>query len=385
MPFDEKRSDVVLDRSAAARSEVRDRAAFSTIRYANVWEDPRVLRGALEVKPGDVVFSIAAAGDNALALLLDDPSRVVALDFNESQLALTALKVAALQALDHPSLLAFLGAMPSRDRLRHYARVRTLLDDSTRRYWDARPQSVQIGVCRDGRFERYLGYFRRFVLPLVQSKTTVRSILAARSLDEQRRIFAASWDNPRWRALFKVFFGKAMLGRLGRDPAFFTHVAVRDVGGVFLARAARALTALPVDDNFFVEAILTGHVTGAFGRPPYLDEANHATLRGRLSRLELVYGSMEAHLAATPPDTYDAYNLSDCFEWMSDAQSEAMLRSIARAAKPGARLAYWNLLVPRRRPAVLASLIEEDHARSAALHAIDRCFFYSDVVVERVK
>ena len=66
-------------------SGVKDTADFSKIRYSQVWEDTATLRQALMVKQGDTVFSIASAGDNVFGLLLDDPAKIVALDFNPSQ------------------------------------------------------------------------------------------------------------------------------------------------------------------------------------------------------------------------------------------------------------------------------------------------------------
>ena len=66
------------------------------IRYAQVWEDADVLLEALDVQPGHVCVSIASAGDNALALLTQQPARVVvALDLSPAQLACLELRVAA--------------------------------------------------------------------------------------------------------------------------------------------------------------------------------------------------------------------------------------------------------------------------------------------------
>ena len=56
---------------------------FSKIRYSQVWEDTRLLRQGLRLKPQSRVLSIASAGDNAFALLLDDAREVVAIGKNE--------------------------------------------------------------------------------------------------------------------------------------------------------------------------------------------------------------------------------------------------------------------------------------------------------------
>src|SRR3954451_3475426 len=96
-----------------AGSEAAANADCSDIRYAQCWEDADVLLEGLDVRPGDVCLSIASAGDNALALLTRDPSRVIALDLSPAQLACLALRVAAYRELSHPELLELVGSRES--------------------------------------------------------------------------------------------------------------------------------------------------------------------------------------------------------------------------------------------------------------------------------
>src|SRR6516162_2632861 len=55
--------------SATGTSEVAHEADFSSIRYAQCWEDADVLIEALDIHPGDTCVSVASGGDNTLALL----------------------------------------------------------------------------------------------------------------------------------------------------------------------------------------------------------------------------------------------------------------------------------------------------------------------------
>jgi len=98
------------------RSEAAARADFTGIRYAQVWEDADVLLAGLDVQPGDVCVSIASAGDNALALLTNGPSRVIALDLSQAQLFCLELRVAAYKTLTHGELLELIGSRPSSRR-----------------------------------------------------------------------------------------------------------------------------------------------------------------------------------------------------------------------------------------------------------------------------
>jgi S-adenosylmethionine-diacylglycerol 3-amino-3-carboxypropyl transferase len=364
------------------RSEAAERANFNDIRYAQVWEDADVLREGLAITPGDVCLSIASAGDNALALLIDDPGRVIALDLSPAQLACLELRVAAFRSLTHPELLELIGSRPSDRRFALYQRCRSALSSEVRTFWDARRNAVDAGIGSAGKFERYFELFRSRVLPLVHTRRTVDALLVPRSSDERHRFYERSWNSWRWRLLFRLFFSRFTMGRLGRDPEFFRYVE-GDVAARIQERTRHALVELDPSCNPYVHWILTG--THGTALPCALRQEHFDTIRKNLDRLEWRCQSVEAFLDTATPGSIGSFNLSDLFEYVSVPSYHRMLDAIARAARPGARLVYWNMLAPRRRPESMADrlLPLDDLARQ--LHGQDRAFFYSAIVVEAVR
>ncbi len=359
---------------------IADRADFSTVRYAQVWEDADVLCAALAVPPGGRVLSIASAGDNALALLAEGggagPSEVVAVDLSAAQLSCLALRVAAFRTLAHGEILELIGSRDSSRRGDLYRRLRPALDDEARRFWDAQPDAVARGVGQAGRFERYFATFRRVVLPLAQTPARVRTLLAGGGTMESRRAwYDARWANRRWRFLFRLAAGRAALGK-ARDPRFFDHVETggASVADRIAARVREAVTATDPADNPYLKWILTGRHGAAL--PRYLRPEHFETIRDRLDRLTLHHGSLEDALGATAAgsERFHAFNLSDVFEYLAPDDAARLFASVADASAPGARVAYWNLLADRRPgPDVpLAPLAE----LSERLHAEDRAPFY---------
>lgn len=364
------------------RSEAAARADFSAIRYAQVWEDADVLLAGLDVQPGDTCVSIASAGDNALALLTKDPAKVIALDLSPAQLACLELRVAAFRTLAHGELLELMGSRPSARRLALFDRCRPLLAHDVRTFWDARRAAVADGVGSLGKFERYFSLFRRVVLPLVHRRATVLDLLTPRNATDRRAFYDRRWDTPRWRLLFRVFFSRTVMGRLGRDPEFFRYVET-DVASAILDRTRHALCELDPSANPYVHWILTG--THGDALPCALREEHFQTIRARLDRLEWRCESLEQFLDATPTGTLDRFNLSDLFEYVSLESYHHMLEAIVRCSRPGARLAYWNMLAPRRRPDEMADRLEPLDDLASGLHAADRAFFYSAFRVEQVR
>jgi S-adenosylmethionine-diacylglycerol 3-amino-3-carboxypropyl transferase len=359
---------------------VEIRASFAFIRYASVWEDAEILCEALApVAGGGRLLSIASAGDNALALLTLDPAEVVAVDLSAAQLACLELRMAAFRCLDDPDLLAFLGVAASASRLETYRRLRSDLTASARDFWDGHSEAIAGGVIHGGKFERYLHAFRCFILPLVHLERTIGQIRKPRSLAEQVEFYDQRWDNWRWRGLFRVFFSRAVMGRMGRDPAFFAHVE-GSVGTRILARTRHALTALPTHSNPYLAYIMTGTYPPE-ARPRYLCPAHTGTIRDRLDRLRLVQGS----LPSAGEGRFDGFNLSDIFEYMSPAEHERCYGALLDRANPGARLVYWNMLAPRCCPAAETGRVSPLAELATRLHARDRAWFYQAFHVDELQ
>jgi S-adenosylmethionine-diacylglycerol 3-amino-3-carboxypropyl transferase len=362
-------------------SEAAQNADFSRIRYAQCWEDADALLGALDVRPGDTCLSIASAGDNALALLARAPVRVVAVDLNPAQLACLELRVAAYRELAHAELLELIGSRPSTRREALYLRCRPLLATETRAFWDAHPDAIRDGIGGAGKFDRYFALFRNRVLPLVHGRKKVGKLLAGGTLEERRAFYEKEWDSWRWKLMFRVFFSRAVMGRAGRDPAFFKYVE-GSVATRILQRARYALTELNPAENPYLHWILTG--THGAALPFALREENFDAIRANLDRLEWRLTPMETFLDEQPAHSIHRFNLSDIFEYISPENTRAMLEKIVRAGASGARLAYWNTLAPRSRPDDMADQIAALENLATTLHAQDKAFFYCRFVVEEI-
>lgn len=352
-------------------SDLRERADFGFIRYACCWEDPRLLDAALRPGPGRRLLSVASAGDNAFSLLASGAD-VLAVDLNPAQLACVELKREAIRRLEREDCLAFLGLEPACDRAAVYARLAGGLGPAARAFWDGRVPLLERGLVHAGKFEGYFRLFRRWVLPLVHGRRTSLSLLEEKSRAERERFYAERWDTGRWRLLFRLFFGRAAMGRLGRDPELFRHVE-GPVGDAVLARVRRALVELPGPDSPFLEYILTG--TFRRSLPDYLSAARYGAVRAGLDRLELAHGSLEDVLAAPGP-AFDGFNLSDVFEYMDPPAAERLLGQALDRARPGARLAWWEMLAERGLPPGLEPRARSLDGLAAGLFAADRAFFY---------
>lgn len=360
------------------KSDIEKRANFDHIRYAQLWEDADVLIKALGDQKGKTLVSICSAGDNALAMLLLDPAKVVAVDLSLAQIACLKIRIAAYKQLDHQAFLEIMGATSSKRRQQLLQELLPELDLQTAEFWQQKRTDVEkYGLCGIGKFERYFRIFRKWMLPLAQSKSTIEGVFHPKTKSEREVFFSTRWDNWRWNILLKIFFSNFTMGRLGRDPAFFDHVegALSDH---VARRVYHAGVGLQPERNPYLQYILKGKFETAL--PLAWREENYTIIKNRIDRLDYRHGSLEAFISTG--EKADGYNLSDIFEYMDQTIFSAVYKSIIQSANPGARLVYWNMMVPRRVPSQYVTEVVRLKEMEDVCKAMDKAFFYSDFVVE---
>ncbi len=360
------------------KSEIQQHAEFSKVRYANCWEDADTLMEALSPR-GRHCISIGSAGDNSFSLLAEGAEAVTIVEMNPAQIACIGLRMAAYQCLQHKEFLILLGELEG-DRLSLYEKCRSTLDSSSRVYWDHFPDQIEVGFGRIGKFESYFDLFRDKLMPWVHSRTKIENLLSSKSAEDRADFYQKTWNTWRWRWLFKLFFSRFVMGRLGRDPAFFKYVE-GSVADRILDRTRHALIELQPAQNPYLRWILNGHYGQAL--PHALRAENFASIRENMDKISIDARPLEEVLTNST-QKYDAFNLSDIFEYMSEENTDILLRRIHQSGARGARLAYWNMLAPRSRPGSLATKLRPMSKLSNKLFLQDKAFFYSAFIVEEV-
>jgi len=361
-------------------SEIAAKADFGHIRYAQLWEDADILTAALGDCAGGTLVSICSAGDNALAMLTLDPKRVVVVDLSPAQIACLKLRFGAYRNLDHPAFLELMGARPSTRRAELLDTALAGLDDDTQSFWRGLAGEVAShGAGGVGKFERYFRIFSTRLLPLVHSKRTIDDIFVSRPKPEREVFLNRRFNTWRWTLLLNVFFSRFVMGRMGRDKAFFDHVDGSPAQHVARRIRHAAVTCDPADNPYLHWIMKATH--GDALPMPWRKE-HFDTIRDRLDRIEIRPGSLEAFVSTG--EKADGFNLSDIFEYMSPDVFAEVYASILAASAPDARLVYWNMMAPRRVPAALAGRVQTLSDLEEQLKARDKAFFYSDFVVEQV-
>lgn len=340
------------------------------LRYSNCWEDADLLLETLAIQPDDEVLSIGSAGDNSFSLLSKSAKSVVAIDPNPIQLHLIRLKIAAFQTFDYPDFLAFLGFREAKNRLELFEQIRVNIPKESAQFWNENQKQIAAGIIYAGKFDRYLRFFAKRIVPLIHTKKRVQQLFAPKSQEEQQKFYTEVWENKRWKWLFKIFFSQTVMGKMGRDPAFFNEVKVPVATYIFNKTKAH-LSGEACQQNYFLYYILNGH----FGEklPHYARKENFEMIKTNLHKLELVQTTAENY---TDRKSFTKLNLSNIFEYMDDQAFEMASKHIVSLGQKQSRFTYWNLMVPRNMGSIREELETIDFGTRK-----DKGFFYGGVVV----
>ena len=382
------------------KSEVKEnRVDFSLIRYSQCWEDTEVLLESLDIQENDICFGILSAGDNVFSMLAENPKKVVALDISFPQIALAKLKKEVFNSLSYEEMLEFMGVMKSDKRIEIYDRIKEKLDKEVKEYWDFNRESIEKGIIHAGKFEKFFKIFREKILLFVHSKKRIEKLLEKKSRQERIEYYDKYWNNFRWKLMFKLFFSKYVVGKLGRDKEFFRY-AEKNISEEMKERSRYALCELNPYENPYINYILTGNYRKDC-LPYFLRKENFDKIRKNLHKVEILQSSVEEYLDQID-FKIDKFNLSDIFEYMSAENYSKLMGKIYDNAENNALLAYWNLIVERNSEKLAYKETDSEIAVTGKeknvngkkyermkeldrkLHEKDMTFFYTDFVVEKV-
>ncbi|MFM7412876.1 MAG: DUF3419 family protein [Planctomycetota bacterium] len=367
--------------------------------YNQIWEDPRVDAQALRMSADSSILTISSGGCNVLNYLVHRPKRIVAIDLNANHMALTRLKLKALELLpDYDTFYNFFGHGRHPDNVASYRRyLRDALDPDTRTFWETTDWPgrtmgpKRINYFKTGLYEKAkLGQFFRVVHGLARrmGRDPTR-LLQARSLAEQRRIFdeqyAALFDNRivRWMGRQPV-----AVYSLGIPPS--QHAAMleeHDGDGerlfdMYKQRLRRLACGFPLDDNYFTWQAFGRRYDHEYRRalPDYLKRENYDTIKAAVGCVETHIASLADQIRRESPGSLNSFILLDSQDWMPPAVIDELWTEIAKVGAPGTRVIFRTAgeLSPIEKslsPATMARFRSRaDEARP--LHEQDRSSIY---------
>ncbi|KAK3300151.1 uncharacterized protein B0H64DRAFT_313820 [Chaetomium fimeti] len=337
--------------------------------YAFTWEDSKVDATLLNLGPEDVVLAITSAGDNILSYAMQSPARIHAIDLNPSQNHLLELKVASFTALPYEDFWKIFGEGKHADfRSLLLSKLSPHLSSRAFQYWldnasiFTKPNGR--GLYDTGGSKHAIRVFR-WISRIFACRQAVQELLAAKTLEEQRRIWQSkirpallsplvsnivvSSEAFLWAALGVP---KNQLAMIEADHA--TSLAVTGPSPTAKNTRAHAIwhymvnTLDPVietthiaTDNPYYHVCLTGDFSPQC-HPDYLSPEAHAGLSqpGALDGLRIHTDEIDEVIARISPGTLTVAIVMDSMDWFTPEAptAAAQIRKLNRALRTGGRV-----------------------------------------------
>ena len=365
--------------------------------YNTCWEDPAVDRLALGLRPQDRVLAIASAGCNVLDYALAAPARIHAVDANPRQIALLELKLAGIRRLEYEDFFAVFGeGHHSRFGFLYREVLRDRLSPFARAYWDRNGRwFCEIDPADTFYYHGLSGVvargFRAYLRIRPGLKSGIETLLEARSLEHQRRIYERDVQPQLWgRGVNWALSRQITMSMLGVPHPQRKEVERQHALGVagFVREAVDyVFSSLPLWTNYFWTLYLRGRYS-ADCCPEYLQPENFSALKGGLAERIEVHTCTVTDFLQGSQDCISRFVLLDHMDWMSSYYPQALAEEweaiFARAASD-ARLIFRSA---HRAPDYLDSLRLSDGRRvrdrlqyheelSASLQPRDRVHTYA--------
>lgn len=316
------------------------------------------------------IICLTGSGTRPLDMLLSDAEEVIALDVNPAQNALLALKVAAIESLDHAEFLEFIGIAKSTSRGDFYDSVRERLSPDVRAHWDGNRRLVETGVWNAGKWEKLLRWNARF-LSFFRGKA-IDELMAALTVEDQARIWQRRFGDSRLRRAIEMI-GRDWIWRwVMREPAGEFLPPPREVGERLAADFERAANSHLFRESDFATLIFRGALKPGGAMPVHLRPEHYRQIRDGLPRLRIVEGGL-ADLGRLDTGMADGFSLSDFGSYCGPDIYAACWQGVLAIAAPGAR--YCERIFMNDMDVPFSS-IKVDHALSEGLSNSDKAIIY---------
>ena len=312
-------------------------------------------------------------------MLTKGVKKVVAVDVSKVQLFLVELKKAAIKTLNRDDYLAFVGFKECAHRPIMFLSLSAHLSADCRDYWMHHKESIEEGVIHTGKFERYFQLFKEKYLHKIHPQSVVDELFRTKTDAEQEKFHDEVWHNEAWKKMYKFFFGEQMMGEHGRDPEFLKHVE-GNVSDLILAQEVNAIRKSSIQNNYFLYYILNNRFDEGY-LPHYVREENYPKIKANLDALVLHEGLLDSASEIHSDCTH--FNLSDIFEYMDTDLFKEVAKGIINNSAEGAKIAYWNLMIPPSISEQFPEIIVHLSTLSENLKAKDKGYFYQSFIVDQ--
>lgn len=349
---------------------------YARLSYSFGNEDWDTEKKALQIGPEDTILCVTASGDRPLNLLTTPLKKLVAVDANPLQNALFDLKRVALSQLSYQDYLAFIGATPSKARLRTFSQIESKLDPMTSALMELVSKKINRGILYEGSVEKLLKLSSRVIRALRGNKK-VDALFAFDNLAEQQKFLDQHWHTYLWRKSFQIALNPLVTRTVMKDPGLYEHVDENmHVGEELYSRLHTYLSHNLAQKSTLLSLILNGKVDPKY-YPPYLQQEGVEAIKKQVGKTQFHTTDLISYVTKAPENTFDCFSVSDVASYICKEDFNKLVEGMFKCAKPGARYCIRQFLTNHQIPDHLTAHFKRNETLDKELQTEDRCCVYT--------
>lgn len=354
---------------------------FEKINYSACNEDSESERKALRLTADDTVLCITGSGARPLDLLVDNPKKIISVDFNTTQNYLLALKIAAYQSLNYAEFKSFIGLENTLSRQDLYKKLACLLSSESKNYWDKNFNLIESGLLYCGTWELFL---RMMAKAAFFRRKAIKKLMSSETLEIQREFWVNHWDNALWKSFLKLVSNRFLWTKIIREPGALLIPQEFDVYEYMSSRMNHLASNHLLRTNHFANLLFHGEYKSGCILPLHLKEENFESIKKQAYKIEIITDSLlNVFDNKQLTESITAYSLSD-FSSYADTQiyNEIWTKIIQHSAHDTKFCERFFLV--KRQPEIRHQQLERDYLLEKQLSDEDLTAIYT-FCVGRVK
>ena len=259
--------------------------------YTYLNEDPEVDKQFLNINDQTRLLTITGSGDKALEYLVEGPGAVRSVDLNYRQNALLDLKLAAFRTCEYDDIWQLFVQGYHADYRAVYTKLRPLLREPSRKFWDAKHSYFKKGMFRRSIYHHGSAGFHLWLSGFAARKR-FREIFGADDPDTARQLY----DGKIRRMLSNRFVNAVnnrWIGHVLHGLPYPQAAQVKE--GHHLDLADRVFRGTTVSENYFWHCYCLGYFKDDCC-PKYLQRENFEKMRDWIDRLDFQTVSLAGYL-----------------------------------------------------------------------------------------
>ncbi|MEM7697980.1 MAG: DUF3419 family protein [Verrucomicrobiota bacterium] len=337
-------------------------AASLPVAFSQVREDPRLdLEVVRSLPEGASVMMIASGGETAVCLSRLPLRRLVLVDMNPAQLALTKCRFHLAEGHSLEQKFELLGhrEMPSEDRAKEWSTIFEKLQLAEDVLGDL-DYIARVGPDYCGRYEAAFAEIQRRLQPYAEE---IESFLSCQEPTNPPRSIGSTFAEVLRLDNLITLFGEGATQNPRRP--FSDH---------FTRQLCNICSRFPPADNPWIWQML-------FGRFPESQPYDWFSISGPIrAEPEYLRSTMLAALQQSEEASIDFLHLSNILDWLSPSEASEILAEAHRCLTSEGRLMIRQLNSSLEIPA-LAPYLRWDLKAGRSFQLADRSFFYPEILI----